>query len=31
VTRLLANPRFWILTIVLGWLTTVVVLISRQS
>jgi hypothetical protein len=31
MARLLFNPRFWILSFVLVWITTVVVLISEQA
>jgi hypothetical protein len=30
VTRLLTNPRFWIMAIVLTWLTAITVLIAQQ-
>jgi hypothetical protein len=31
MTRILSNPRFWVLTFLLGWLTTVTVLIANGA
>lgn len=28
--RILTNPRFWVLTVIIVWLTTITVLIAGQ-
>ncbi|PSL54389.1 hypothetical protein B0I31_107448 [Saccharothrix carnea] len=29
MTRIFTNPRFWVLTFLIGWLTTVTLLIAN--